>query len=58
MMIPPAVLSVGVDARNYDAVVKRPKLHINLPKSLLVFGFRTKKRSTAGRKTNAVPISL
>src|SRR5271169_3286251 len=24
-------LIVGVDARNYDAVVKRPKLHINLP---------------------------
>ena len=42
MMIPPAVLSVGVDARNHDAVVKRPKLHINPPKYLLLLSFLRK----------------
>src|SRR4029077_7011562 len=32
-------LVLGVDARNHDAVVKRPKLHINPPKYLLLFAF-------------------
>src|SRR5580692_4723955 len=32
-------LILGVDARNHDAVVKRPKLHINPPKYLLLLVF-------------------
>src|ERR1700733_10331298 len=42
-------LIVGADARNDDAVVKRQKLHINLPKSLFMLSFLTKKRSSRSK---------
>jgi hypothetical protein len=49
-------LIVGVDARNHDAVVKRPKLHINLPKFLFLLNLLAKRqRFNAGRKMNATP---
>src|SRR5271169_4443679 len=32
-------LSLGVDARNHDAVVKRPKPHIGSPKGLFLVNF-------------------
>src|SRR5689334_6127145 len=35
-------LTVSVDARNHDAVVKRAKLHTNPPKYLLWLSFLTK----------------
>src|ERR1700693_4436293 len=34
-------LVLGVDARNHDAVVKRPKLHIGSPKCLFLLIFMT-----------------
>ena len=46
MIIPPGGLTVGVDARNHDAVVKWSKLHINPPKYLLLFSFRTKSEGS------------
>src|SRR5207247_2995391 len=39
-------LTVGVDARNHDAVVKRPKLHINPPKYLFLLCFLLKRRGS------------
>jgi hypothetical protein len=36
IMISACGLILGVDARNYHMVVKRPKLHINLPKRLFI----------------------
>ena len=58
-------LIFGVDARNYDAVVKWPKLHINLPKRLFMLSFLTKKRSTAvvrrmrsGSSLTGAPLAL
>src|ERR1700729_977675 len=36
-------LILGVDARNYNAVVKRPKLHINLRKRLFMLNCLTRR---------------
>src|SRR5438876_1205370 len=47
-------LIVGVDARNHDAVVKRPELHINPPRWLLLLIFMAgRQRLIAGRKMTA-----
>src|SRR5450759_3464332 len=47
-------LALGVDARNHDAVVKRPKLHINPPTCLMLLIFRTgKQRLNTDRKVQA-----
>src|ERR1022692_886856 len=47
-------LIVGVDARNHDAVVKRPKFHINPSKYMFLLIFRTEKqRPSTDRKMNA-----
>src|SRR6185295_10800975 len=39
-------LVVDVDARNHDAVVKRPKFHINPPKYMLLLSFMTNSRGS------------
>ncbi len=57
---------IAVDARNYDAVVKRAKLHINPPKCLFLLIFLTvKQRLITRRKMKAasrcligVPLAL
>ena len=43
-------LIVGVDTRNHDAVVKRPKLHINPPKCLFLLSCLAVTEAMVGRK--------
>src|SRR4051812_11611497 len=48
-------LTVGFDARNHDAVVKRPKFHTNPPKYLVLLSFSDKKqRLVTSRKTTSL----